>query len=393
MEAAKPQTKRANRILALATQADWGGVQSFLIRFCDALMRQGRDVLLAAGGEGELWEEAEKAGIPFRRLKYTVREINPLKDIKAIREIKKIIDEYCPEAVHLNSSKMGVIGSLACSLAKVKPWTVYRIGGWAFKEPLPAWQRWIYQTAERLTAKFKDVIILVHPGDAETASKLAIRPKHWCVTVPNGLDVPNFVSRLLTRIQAKQILHLPENSFVFGTVANAYASKGLIPYLDVLERVLKEDRNSFAVIMGDGPLFEAIKAKKEKSEIKDRLILTGHRNDTPELYAAFDVFVLPSKKEGMPWTILEAMSASLPTIAADVGACKWMLTGSPDGDAGLIVSKEDPLSLAIAMRRLRTNKEERRGLALAAFTSVNKRFSWKNTLKGNTDALDKVAPV
>ena len=393
MEVAKPQTKRSNRILLLVTQADWGGVQSFLIRFCDSMMREGRDVLLAAGGEGELWKEAEKKGIPIRRLKHTTREINPIKDFQAVLEIKKLINEFRPDAVHLNSSKMGVIGSIASHMSAKKPWTVYRIGGWAFKEPLSAWKRWIYQTTERLTAKFKDVIILVHPGDAEIAPMLGIRPRHWYVTVPNGLEVKNFISQLLTKAEARQILQLPEHAFVFGTVANAYATKGLISYLDVLDRVLKEDRNSYAVIIGDGPEFEELKKKQKKSESGDRIILTGHRDDASALYPAFNVFVLPSRKEGMPWTILEAMCASLATVASDVGACKWMLTGSPDGDAGLIVPKDDPLSLAIAMRRLRTNEEERLSLSSAAYATLSKRFSWSNTLKGNTDALDKVAPV
>lgn len=392
MPSAKVEPRRAERVLLLVTQADWGGVQSFLVRFAEALVRDGRTVLLAAGGEGELWSEAERRGIPTRRLAHVRRDISPFEDCRAVGELKRLMREFRPDAVHLNSSKMGVLGSIAAAkLGRQRPWTVYRIGGWAFLEPVSSWKKAAYRAAERWSASKKDVIITVHPGDERIARDFHIRPRHALVTVPNGLDDVAFAANLLPRSEARRALGIPEHAFVFGTVANAYATKGLLPYLDVLTNALAEDRNAVGVILGDGPELDAVRNKRDASPAKDRIVLTGHRDDASRLYAAFDAFVLPSRKEGMPWTVLEAMASGVPVIATDVGACRWMLTENEGGDAGVVVPKDDPLSLLDAMHGLRTHPEEREAFGRAGRTAVSRRFAWTETVKGNLAALDRTS--
>ncbi|MEK7116361.1 MAG: glycosyltransferase, partial [Patescibacteria group bacterium] len=250
----------AKRILLLVTQADWGGVQSFLIHFATELKKEGHEVLLAAGGEGELWAEAERQGIHTHRLTHVRRDINLIEDWRAIRELTRLYRSFRPDAIHLNSSKMGVLGSLAATSDKRQatnshPRVVYRIGGWSFLEPMASWKQWIYRTAETVSAKYKDVIITVHPGDEMLAKKLGIVPRERIVTVPNGLDVAAFVSRLKTRMDARRALGIPERAFVIGTIANAYPTKALLPYLNVLKRMCDEDRGVVAVIIGNGPEF------------------------------------------------------------------------------------------------------------------------------------------
>lgn len=383
--------KRANRILLLVTQADWGGVQSFLVRFAKQLKAEGREVLLAAGGEGELWAEAEKAGIPTRKLERMTRAIHPVKDWSAIGEIEHLIREFKPDAIHLNSSKMGVLGSIASAALKkhgAVPWTVYRIGGWSFLEPISGWKRWLYRTAERTTAKYKDVIVTVHPGDERIARDLRIIPRKTLVTVPNGLDLASFVSALGTRNASRQSLGLSEHAFVFGTVANAYATKGLLAYLDVAARVCALNDAIRFVIIGEGPQSKELERKRDALGLADRVVLPGQRTDAGTLYPAFDVFVLPSVKEGMPWTLLEAMAAGIPCVATDVGACAWMLEDSGAGRAGEIVPPHDALAMVRALDALRNDKEKRAALSRAARFNVTDRFSWKKTFEGNRDALD-----
>lgn len=381
--------KRANRILLLVTQADWGGVQSFLVRFAKQLKAEGREVMLAAGGDGELWAEAEKAGIPTRRLTHMTRSIDPIQDWKAIGEIERLILEFKPDAIHLNSSKMGVIGSIAAHRSSfIVDRVVYRIGGWSFLEPIGAWKRWLYRSAERYTAKYKDVIITVHPGDEQIARDLQITPRKTRVTVPNGLDLASFVSALGTRGSSRQSLGLPEHAFVFGTVANTYATKALLPYLDVAARICTLNDAIRFVIIGDGPQFEELKRKRDTLGLTDRVILPGQRTDARALYPAFDVFVLPSVKEGMPWTLLEAMASGIPCVATDVGACAWMLEDSGTGRAGEIVPPHDPLAMVRVLDELRNNAEKRAALSRAARFNVTDRFSWKKTFEGNRDVLD-----
>ncbi len=375
------------RILLLVTVADWGGVQSFLIHFAADLRKEGHEVLLAAGGEGELWDRAKELGIPTHRLRHVVRNIEPWNDMKGILEIRALIKSWKPDAIDVNSSKMGILGSIANALISPRPRCVYRIGGWVFLEPMPATRKWIYKTAEQMTAPLKDVIITVHPNDEILARANGFKPRERMTTVPNGLDVANFVSQLKTKQDARQTLGLPEHAFVYGTVANAYPPKDLSNYLRHAVAVLNEDRSAHIVIIGGGPQFKELEATRDALPVADRIHLVGQRTDATTLYSAFDVFVLPSIKEGMPWSVLEAMAANIPVIVTDVGACKWMVTSEKHGNAGITIPSDDTLSLQTAMRSLRNNQELREALAHGGrYMSLN-RFSWDVTYRGNRDAL------
>ena len=374
------------RILLLVTQADWGGVQSFLVRFGADLMKEGHTVLLAAGGEGELWANAKAKGIPCHQLRYMTRELSLKDDVQGTREVIALIDEFKPDAIHLNSSKMGVIGSLAAKFSKTHPRVVYRIGGWSFLEPMAAWKQWTYRTSEYLTAGMKDVIITVHPNDEALARELNFRPRERITTAANGIEIDTFVPALYTRADARAKLGIPENIFVFGTVANPYPAKALPAYLDVVDSLLSKDAGILAIILGGGAGFEELVAKRDTLKNKDRILLPGRRDDATKLYTAFDCFVLPSIKEGMPWAVLEAMSAGNPCITTNVGACKWMVE-SEDGNCGIVVPASDPIALEEAMKTLKNDPERCERFSKAAREAIIKRFTWKNTYQGNRDAV------
>lgn len=346
-------------------------------------------MLLAAAGEGDLWDRAREAGVPTRRLQQLTRELNPLADWRTITEIENLIAEFKPDAIHLNSSKIGILGSIASENYRKQGNSLrvaYRIGGWSFLEPISSWKKWLYQKAEQWTAKYKNVIVTVHPGDEALAQTLGIIPREKVISIPNGLDLEEFQDQLLDRKTAREILGLPMDAFVFGTVSNAYATKGLIPYLSQAESFLSTHARTHIAILGDGPLFEDLKHMQSLSAFPERIHLIGHRKDATTLYRAFDVFVLPSRKEGMPWALLEAMAAGLPCIATDVGACKWMLQHQ-DETCGIIVPIDDSKRLERALQTLCTDETLRQTFSQAAIQNVRSRFTWERTFQGNRDAL------
>ena len=375
----------AKRVLLIVTQADWGGVQSFLIQFAAGLMAEGRTVLLAAGGEGELWTRAKERGIPCHQLRHVGRELS-FQDFIAVHELENLIKEFKPDAIHLNSSKIGVLGSLAANQTRTGARVVYRIGGWAFLEPMAEWKRTLYRQAEKWTAGLKDTIITVNPSDEVLAHQLGFKARGDIRTVANGLDVAAFVSRLKTRHDARTTLGLAESDFVFGTIANVYPAKALDAYLENIKTLLDQDASIRIVIVGGGIQFEELKAKRDQLGLQNRVLLPGQL-DAPTLYSAFDVFVLPSKKEGMPWTVLEAMASGIPCLTTDVGACRWMLE-EPDHINGLVVPVADGPPLVQAMRSLKNDPTLRERLATAGKTAITRRFTWESTYRGNRDALD-----
>ncbi|MCE9585926.1 glycosyltransferase family 4 protein [Candidatus Uhrbacteria bacterium] len=369
------------RIGIVVTQAEQGGVQVFLSQFMIWLKSQNHEVAVFAGSDGWLAERCHEAGIPFILLKHLKRNISPIHDLLAVQELKSELQKFKPDAIHLNSTKTGVIGSISGRLAHI-PRIVYRIGGWVFLEELPTWKKVFYKYTEIWTARFKDVIICVHPGDVEAAKTFGIKPKLQLISVPNGIDLPAFESNLLPRNEARRTLAL-DSSFIFGTIANFYKPKNLPQYIEACSIVAKQIPSARFVIVGDGEERAIIEETIQTHHLKENVILIGARSDADRLYRAFDAFVLPSSKEGMSWALLRAMASGLPCIATDVGAARWML----QEDAGLVVSTKNTIELAEAMSRLADDVTFRNKLGQNAKEAVRNRFPLQHTLEGNASTL------
>lgn len=314
-------------VALIATLGEQGGVQQFLLGFAHYLAKEGYPVTISTGDGHWLPEHAKQEGIPSHTFRHLGRAINPFRDMLALVELTRWLQKERPQVVHLNSAKAGIIGSIAARLAGI-PRIIYRIGGWTFLEPMSSWRRMAYLLAERVTAPLKDVIICVHEGDAEIAKQQNIKPRERILCVPNGVDVEQLKAKLLSKEEARAALTLPTDDFVFGTVANFYPVKGLSKYvLDCKEVCEKQPRATFAII-GDGPERGKIEEAIRSTGFADRFHLVGAKEHASRYLNAFDIFVLPSLKEGMSWALLEAVAAGIPCIATDVGAAKTILQGS-----------------------------------------------------------------
>ncbi|MFH1704828.1 MAG: glycosyltransferase family 4 protein [Patescibacteria group bacterium] len=377
-----PIAKR--RILFLITTADWGGAQHFILLAAKEAKKRGYEIRLAAGETGELEARCREAGLNFRRLKTVKRSISPFADLAALYEIRLLIRDFKPDVVHLNSSKMSVVGSMAAQLEKV-PLTIYRIGGWAFLEKLGWLKRLIYLKSEQWSASKKDIIVTVHPADEALAKKLHITPRQKIVTIPNGIDLISFDVAALSKSAARQALGLDENKIVIGTTANFYPAKNLPWYLQSLSPLLQANANLENVIIGDGPERARIVDVIKQFGLEKSVRLIGRRDNAGALLKAFDIFCLPSSKEGMPWALLEAMAAGLPCIATDVGACRWML----EPNAGLIIPPNNAGALLESLKVLIANPEERLRLGQAARLAIQTRFRLEDTINKTFELFEK----
>jgi glycosyltransferase involved in cell wall biosynthesis len=386
------------KIALAVTLAEQGGVQQFLAGFASWLVAQGHDVTVIAGDGSWLETRCKERGIPFIRLRKLGREINPLRDPAAVLELRDVLRDLKPDAVELNSTKMSVVGSIAARLAGV-PRVVYRIGGWSFREALPAHKLLLYRTLEKWTGMLKDVIICVNPDDVRLANEIGIRARENVIAVPNGIDLPRFDAQLLPRDKARAILSeathysLLTTHFLFGTTANFFPPKDLPRYMEACKIVHDEKPNARFLILGDGLQRPEIEARRHELGLDEFVLLPGARDDATTLLAGFDAFVLPSSKEGMSFSLLEAMAARLPCIATDVGAAKWMFTrqnaqlSAGDDEGGVVVPKMDPPALAEAMLRVMRDATLRERLANEARRQIETRFPLEKTYEGNLKAL------
>ncbi len=360
-------------ILYLATQTEGGGAQRYIADLARSFSKKGYAVHVAAGGNPNGWlrHQCADCGIPFHFLSHLRRAVLPLQDILAVRECSLLYRRLQPSLVHLNSSKAGAIGSFAAPKSSEFP-LIYTAHGFVFKEP--NWARKRYgMWVERTTSRKKTAIICVSEDDRKNAILRKIAPAEKLITIPVGISNPKF----LTRREARKILKI-QGGVVVGTIANLYPTKG-IPHLIEAANILKKKGNSpppFFVVIGEGNDRSRLELKIRQFGLSRHFRLLGHRNEAYRYLKAFDIFALPSVKEGMPYTILEAVSAGIPVVASRVGGIPEIITHRKNG---FLVPPARPADLANAINRLSQNTYLRK--KIASNSALPSRFSLHTMVK------------
>jgi glycosyltransferase involved in cell wall biosynthesis len=318
------------KILYIVTLAERGGAQKYVIDLAENL-KDRYDILVAAHGKDSDWlfKRLKEKGINQKKLYNLKRQISPINDIAAIFEIKKLIQKFKPDIIHLNSSKAGVIGSIAARKNKAK--VIYTAHGFVFNEPLNIVKKNIYLWAERLTGKYKDDIITISDFDKKTGIKHIIAPTKKFTTIYTGIKPDS--TNILTRDKARSNLGVPEKYNLVGTISNYYSTKALHRLIKAASLVIKKCSDCKFILIGEGPEKDKLETLIKKLNLTNNFFLGPVENALIYL-KALDVFVLPSVKEGMPYTILEAMLAEVPIIATEVGGIPEMIE---DGQQGFTV--------------------------------------------------------
>ena len=398
-------TNNKKKILYVVTQSELGGAQHYLFNLVTHLDHQKYNILVAAGPQGDdkngLLFALEKEGIKTKHLQHLIREINPWQDFLAYREIKNLIKEFKPDVVQSHSSKAGLLASLAAKKFKIqnsKLKILYRIGGWSFNEPLPYIIRKFYFWAEKFSARHKDIIIVNSEHNRKQAVDLKICPREKIVTIYNGIDLDklNFLSKeeakekLIHDIRHKtqeDKIHISDvmcqmsNIKIIGTIANLYKNKGIEYLINAAHLIFSNPRLAIIdlifIIIGEGKERKNLELKIKNYELQDKFLLIGDIPNAAQYLKAFDVFVLPSIKEGMPWGILEAMAAELPIIATKVGGIPEVLRDEKDG---ILVPSRNYEALTEMILRILENQQLAQCLAESAKKRIRD-FSLKKMVR------------
>ncbi|KKQ27885.1 MAG: hypothetical protein US42_C0004G0024 [Candidatus Magasanikbacteria bacterium GW2011_GWC2_37_14] len=423
------QDKQKKKILYVITQGEWGGAQRYVY---DLAINTPTDwqVFVAVGEKNRKKELQEKIladnkkqitfvpssgrganSITIVQLSHLVRKICPWHDILAIFELRRLYKTLKPDVVHLNSSKAGIVGSLARLGIASSPFgtsrndkLVYTVHGWVFNEPMNNFRKTIYRFLEKITAKLKDKIIVLSDKDYQDGMDLGIA-KNKLVKIPLGIEKTVFLERDVARRFLASVCHSecsgaePRNplhntkrspasagrqaplvaslgrddsgNIWVGTIANLYKTKGIDILIEAVKLLslrgsqfaltdeaipmkqgiatppssearnesggiasspFEAPRNDSAkfIIIGEGPEHEKLQQQINKLQINN-IHLLGSIENASQYLTAFDIFVLPSRKEGLPYTILEALSANLPIVATNVGGIPELIEHEKTG--------------------------------------------------------------
>lgn len=366
-----------------------GGAQRFLYNLLSRLDKNRYETLVAVGADGgsDIFKLTGSLGIKTNELAHLKRNVSPINDLLAIFEIKKLIKKFKPDTLFLLSSKAGFIGSLAARNIEMLKYrnikVIYRIGGWSFNDPRPKWEKLLWKLLEQLSAKWKDAIVVNNKHDLEQAKTLKIKPREKIVLIYNGLDV--YKIEFLPRDEARlKLFHgttkvdlTSDTIKVIGTIANFYPTKGLKYLIEAAEYLKNKDDIVFIVI-GDGQERDELENLIKQKGLQKKVLLSGQIPDAYKYLPAFDIFVLPSVKEGFPWVILEAMATKLPVIATRVGAVPEIIE---DGKNGFIVEPGRPEQIVGKIQELLSNEHLRQELGIQAHQTVLFKFPLEKMVK------------
>lgn len=352
------------KILYVITQAEVGGAQKYTLD----LAKHFKGTIVSGTESNQLETQSKAVGVTYIGLPEIKRDISPLSDVKAIIALRTLYKKEQPDIVHLNSSMAGFLGSLAGIGLNIK--IIYTAHGFVFNEPLPWYKKHFYIFLEWLASHFRDAVITVSEADRLSAITYHIAPKEKLITIHNGIGQINFFDRETARKQ----FNLPTDTFILGTIANAYHTKGIDLLLTALSQ-LPKDLKLHYVLIGSGVLLETYKKQARELGLQDKVSFLGKIPEASRYLKTLDGFVLPSRKEGFPYTILEALQAGLPIIASNVG-------GVPEaiGIAGLTYNPNDLQTLSHIITELVTDKQLQNKLSEAT-KQRSELFSLRKTLE------------
>lgn len=342
--------KSTKKVLFIITKSVWGGAQKYVFDLAVNLPKDRFKPTIAGGGKGAMAEKIISAGLPYLEIKSFQRDINFWKEVVSFFEILKILFKTKPDIVHVSSSKAGGIAGVACFVYSAlrlanSIFAVFTVHGWAFLEIRPKWQIWLIKLASKITCLFYDKIICVSQNDYDSAIKNKIAPAKKLILIHNGISPANY-----------NFLERTEKEFVIGTIGEATKNKGH-KYL--------------------------IEAGKKFPNIKLNII--SNVPNASKYLKNFDIFVLPSIKEGLPYAILEAGLSGLPVIASNVGGIPEIIENGKDG---LLIPPADPEELVNAIKKLLEDKTLRETLAKNLHEKITQKFSLEKMLQKTIEVYE-----
>jgi glycosyltransferase involved in cell wall biosynthesis len=331
-----------------------GGAQTYVAELAGALSAD-YDVVVAAHGDGPLKAAVEAAGARYVPLRWVRRAVG-WRDVAGLLELVALFRRERPAAVHLNSSKIGLLGRLAAWVARV-PVRIFTVHGWAFAAHHGA-AATAYRLAERAARPFGTVIVC----PVEQVRRMGIEARtcdeRRSEVIHNAVDAAAApvaaLDAALPTIVSVGRLHEPKDFVTLARALRALPAEGWR-----------------AEIVGDGPDRPDVERELREGRLTGAVALVGERTDVPRRLAHADVFVLSSRSECMPISVLEAMAAGLPVVASAVGGIPEMVL---DGETGILVAPGDDGALGAALGRLAADPDLRRRMGAAGRRRVEERF-------------------
>lgn len=353
-------------------------VKNLLLPQIDYFLSKGLDVEVACSPGKEV-EKLRKQGYNIHSIQIE-RRIAPISNLKSIKELTTLIYQKDYDLVHVHTPVASVLGRIAAQLAGAKS-IIYTAHGFYFHDDMPVKQYFFYHSVEKAAALLTDLILTQSLEDLVTAKKTQLCNVEKLRYLGNGIDTNRFSRSHIDldyQQQLRKELNLPDQAYpIIGMTGRLTAEKGYLELIESIGKLRFRFPNLHLLVIG-GQLSSERDAFQsqlndliQQDNLSPSVTFTGFRSDITQILSLVDVFTLPSYREGLPRSILEAMAMELPVVATDIRGCREAVV---DGQTGLIVPPRNSEKLAEALAKLLENINLRRTFGKAGRQRVEAEY-------------------
>ncbi len=373
---------KRKKILYLITKSNMGGAQRYVYDLATSLPADHYEAVVALGGTGPLKTRLEEAGIRTISIDALQRDVSIVHELNALRTIYRIIRSERPDVLHLNSPKAGGLGGVAGRALRV-PKIIFTGHGWGFNEARPRWQKPVIRFFQWLIIMCAHTTIAVSQKTAIDVQSLPFVARRL-VVIHNGIkEWP-----LLSKDEARRILSAKTDPtsrvdlsdaglFLVGMVAELHQNKGIDLAIRALAPLLHARSSITLAVVGDGEERARLSKQIDHERLKGSVQLLGPVDNARDYLAAFDMFLMPSRTEALPYALLEAGMAHMPVVASNVGGIPEIITHR---SSGLLVNPYDAQAIYDAVLSLANSADDRKLYADGLAAKVRTEFSFDSML-------------
>jgi len=366
------------RIAHVITRMIVGGAQENTLLTVRGLVEHGHDVVLVTGSspgpEGKLLERLAVPGFEVLEIPALQRELNPVADLCAYRELRQFFQENRFEVVHTHSSKAGILGRLAARRAGV-PIILHTVHGQPFHPYEAWWRNRLYIHAECVAARACDRILAVCQAMIDQCVAARVAPREMYRVVYSGMEIEPFLQARRDPALRRR-LGIPEDAPVIGKIARLFHLKGHDCLLAAAPAVVREFPAVRFLLVGDGILRQPLEREIRRLGLERNFVFAGlvPPADIPQYTAQMDGLVHLSLREGLPRTVVQALATGVPAVG-------FALDGTPevivDGQTGYLCPPRDVAAVAAALLKLLRSPQRARDLGRRGQEFVRHRFDWR----------------
>ena len=336
------------RVLRVFSRLNIGGPSVHVILLSAGLRPLGYETRLVVGQEspreGNMLALAAEKNVECEAMAGLGREIAPLRDLRALVGLRRLVRAWRPHVVHTHTAKAGLLGRLAARSAGV-PTVVHTFHGHVLRGYFSPVKTALFRRLETRLAAATDALVAVSDAVKRDLVELGIARAEKIRVVPLGLDLAHLAAGLPRGVLRREA-RIPDDAPLVGMVGRLVPIKDVPTFLRAA-RIVRDERGDvrFALV-GDGEERPALESLCRELGLAEAVTFFGWRSDLGPVYGDLDLVVNASRNEGTPVALIEALAAARPVVATRVG-------GTPDllgeGERGRLVPAGEPLALARAV--------------------------------------------